>query len=93
MADFQKDVLQSMPLITINRHLFFLLDALKKYIDNLAYRKQLFSVEQQGLEFYVTYADTIVENRSAFKKKIKDRGFWKAVGYSKKDMDELTKTI
>ena len=82
-----------MPSITIDKHWFLLLDALNKHINSLPYGKQQFSAEQQGLEFYAIYAGTIVENESAFTKKVKDRGFWRAFECSKKDLDELTKPI
>lgn len=79
--------------IAIDRHRLLLLDALDKYLNSLPYEKQQFSTEQQGLEFYATYASTIVENKSAFAKKVKDRGFQKASEYSKKELNELTKPI
>lgn len=80
-----------MPPIAIDGYRFLLLNALDKYIDSLPHGKQQFSTEQQGLEFYATYAGTVVEN-SAFAKKVKDRGSWKAAGCSE-DLDELTKPI
>ena len=82
-----------MPLIAINRHWFFSLNALDKYIDSLPYGKQQFSAKQQGLKFYAIYVNTIIENKSAFAKKMKDRGSWRAFGYSKRDLNKLTKLI
>lgn len=34
-----------------------------------------------------------MENGSIFAKKIKDKNFWKVVGYNKRDLDKLTKSI
>lgn len=62
-----------MLLIAINRHQFFLLDAIDKNINSLLYEKQQFSTKQQSLEFYAIYADIIIENRSALVKKMKDK--------------------
>lgn len=61
--------------IAIDRYRFLLFNALDKYINSLLHEKQWFSIEQQAREFYATYAGTIVENRNAFAKRIKDRGF------------------
>ena len=74
MTDFELGALQFMPLIAINRHCFLLLNVLDKYINSFSYEKQQFNTKQQGLEFYTTYIGTIVEKKSAFIKKVKDRG-------------------
>ena len=79
--------------IAISGYQFLLLNTLNKYINSLPYGEQQFSTEQQGLQFYAMNASTIVENGSAFAKKIKDRSFWKTFEYSKKDLNELTKPI
>lgn len=65
--------MQFICLIAIDRHWFLLLNALDKYIDSLPYKKYLLSIEKQDLEFYAIYANTIIKNRSAFAKKMKDK--------------------
>ena len=85
--------MQFIPPIAIDKHRFFLFDALDNYIDSLLHRKQQFSAKQQGLEFYVIYAGTIVKNRNTFAKKVKDKNSWRAFGCSKEDLDELIKPI
>lgn len=56
-------------------------------------KEQEFSIEKQGLKFYRIYTSTIVENRSAFIKKLKNKSSWKVFGYSEEDLNKLTKPI
>lgn len=77
-----------MPSIAIDRYWFFLFNFLDKYINSLLYEKQSFSIEQQGLEFYAIYTNTIIENKSVFTKKIKNKKSGKPFRYNKKDLNK-----
>ena len=66
---------------------------LERYIDTLEHGDEQFSAEQQALEFYVTYAGAISEQRSLFADKVKERGSSKTAGYTKEDLDTLAKPL
>lgn len=77
--------------ILIDSYKFLFSVILKKYIDIFRYKNKQFSAKQQGLEFYVTYAKTISEQKSLFADKIKEKSLYKTAEYIKKDMDILAK--
>lgn len=52
-----------------------MLNVFDKCINIIFYKKQQFSVKQQYWEFYTIYANTIMKNKSAFVKKVKDKKF------------------
>ena len=66
---------------------------LERYIDTLKYGDEQFSVKQQALEFYVTYAGAISEQGSLFADKVKEQGSWKTAGCTKEDLDALAKPL
>lgn len=93
LTDFVIDVLPFIYLIIINKHWFFLFNALDKYINSLPYEKQQFTIKWQGLEFYAIYAINIVKNKNAFANKVKDKNSLRAFKYGKKDLNKLIKSF
>ncbi len=63
------------------------------YIGTLATRKEVFSAEFQGMEFFSEYLGAVAEMGSDFTREIKEKGNWQTAGWGKDKIDDLARSF
>ncbi len=61
------------------------------YIGILATRKEVFSAELQGMEFFSEYLGAVIKMGSGFAREVKEKGNWRAAGWGEDEIDDLAR--
>ncbi len=63
------------------------------YIGTLVTRKESFSTEPQGMEFFSKYLGVVAEIESDFAREIKEKGNWQTAEWGEDTIDDLARPI